>query len=252
MSRTGIEVDGGRWYLFGAPPEIVAALKAEAEERDDPLLGMWAEGQEAGRRTHDFYDRHKSFDGVSNDDMVRPHALRQEAVIKYAFSVTHRNALQRIAEFADNRGIVSLGAGTGWWEHRLAVETGLDVLAYDIAPPGDSENTWYADVSAWCDVQRGDVTTLAAHTDRALLLSWPPYGDPFAKEALDEWERAGGTRLIYIGETYGGCCADDDFFAAVGQHYDDECCEGAWKMVDTIGLPQWMGIHDEVWCLERG
>jgi hypothetical protein len=263
VSAAGIDISeqqGSAWYLFGAPPDIVERLKLEAEERDDPLLRMWCEGQQAERRTHDHYVRHKSFDDVSHEDMIRPHVLRRQATSTYAFSVTHSHALTEIAKFADGRGVVSLGAGTGWWEHRLALEAGLDVISYDLYPPGDPENHWYANTASFCEVLKGDVQTLRDHPDRVLFLSWPPYQDPFASQALREFERAGGTHVVYIGESYGGCCADDKFFKRIGETYEENGDEdgpttkrrrGRWSASHRVGVPQWMGIHDEILCLER-
>lgn len=240
------------WYFGGVPPEVVEVLKIEAGERDDPLLRVWVEGQEAERRTREHYDQHKSFDGVSSEDMSKAYALRREAVLEYSFSVTQRHALARIAQFVGSDGLVSLGAGTGWWEHRLTVETGLDVLAYDIHPPGDERSHWYSKRKAFFDVREGDERTLRNHADRVLFLSWPPYQDPFARRALKEFTRAGGRRFVYIGETSGGCCADDKFFQEVGEHWDDEHRRkpARWSRVAEIGVPQWPGIRDYIECYE--
>lgn len=241
------------WYLFGAPAEILDAFDAEAETRNDPLLKMWIEGQRSERTNHEHYERHGSFTNISAEQLSRPYALRREAVTRYAFSVTHLHALTAIGEFVGEKGLVSLGAGTGWWENRLSIEAGVNVIAYDLHPPGAGDNHWYANVEPFFDVRVGGVKVLREHAERTLFLSWPPYRDPFARQALSEYERAGGSRLIYVGEELGGCCANDKFFGAVdlGMWDDDLPRRGRWTVEREIGVPQWMGIHDAIWCLRR-
>lgn len=55
---------------------------------------------------------------------------------------------------------VECGAGTGLWL-RIMREFGIDAVAYDIAPRGEG-------------VVKGDHTNLSNHSERALLVVWPP------------------------------------------------------------------------------
>lgn len=57
---------------------------------------------------------------------------------------------------------VECGAGTGLWI-RIMQEDGIDVVGYDKVPRGEN-------------VRYGDHTHLADHSDRALLIVWPPDG----------------------------------------------------------------------------
>ena len=67
-----------------------------------------------------------------------------------------------------------------------------------------------------------------------LLCSWPPYADDAMTRAAEAW----GTEkpIIFIGEDYGGCNADDEFY----EHF---------KLIDPqpdIPLLRWWGMHDRV------
>jgi hypothetical protein len=78
------------------------------------------------------------------------------------------------------------------------------------------------------------VEALAAHTDRALFLCWPGYGDPSAAQALDvgRWRT-----VLYIGEPAGGHTADDAFHTHLAESYDK---------VEEVALPNWPGTRDRL------
>ena len=54
-------------------------------------------------------------------------------------------------------------------------------------------------------------------SDHALMLCWPSYCDPFAKQALHHYR---GDTVIYIGESAGGCCADDRFHRILRRDFE--------------------------------
>lgn len=74
-----------------------------------------------------------------------------------------------------------------------------------------------------------------------LLMSWP-YMDSLAYEVLTTIREVNPkATLIYIGEDYGGCTADDDFFGAV-EYVDNDL---AAKVNEVF--PSFYGIHDRVY-----
>jgi hypothetical protein len=161
---------------------------------------------------------------------------RVRCVRRYAFGVPNRAALEAIARYAP---IVELGAGTGYWAYLLR-NRGVDILAYDLAPPGLAQNAYKFEPRTWTEVRLGGVDVLAEqHADRALLLCWPGYRDTFADEALAAYR---GHVLIYVGEGPGGHTANDAFF---GQLQRD------WTPVAQIAIPQWSGAHDSLSIYDR-
>ena len=128
--------------------------------------------------------------------VVRPHIDAVEGRWRYSWAVPTEEALDAIAAVAP---IVEVGAGTGYWA-RLLRDRGVDVVAYDVAPPGGRAlNGWHsgATASTWTDVLRGDAWRAASHPDRTLMVCWPPYGTPMAATALSAYR---GDRVVYIGE----------------------------------------------------
>ena len=144
-------------------------------------------------------------------------------------------------------GLVEIGAGTGYWAWQLA-QRGVGVAAFDEAPPDVAENVYCQDDKLPADrrlrttyhpVAEGNTYAAKDFPDRALFLCWPPYGTPLAAAALAFYT---GNRLIYIGEGDGGCCADDDFFAALGK---------GWVEVAEHRPVQWSGLHDWITVYDR-
>jgi hypothetical protein len=160
---------------------------------------------------------------------------RVASVRRYAFGVPNRAALEAIAGYAP---IVELGAGTGYWAYLLR-NRGVDIVAYDLAPPGVLDNTYKFEPRTWTQVVRGGVEVLDHHADRALFLCWPGYRDTFADEAL---ERYAGPVLIYVGEDAGGHTANDGFFDRLGRE---------WLLEEQIAIPRWSGTHDNLSIYNR-
>ncbi len=153
---------------------------------------------------------------------------RVVCVRRYAFGVPNRAALEAITRYAP---IVELGAATGYWAYLLR-NRGADIVAYDLAPPGQAVNAYRFEPRTWTEVRAGGVEVLDRHADRALFLCWPGYRDTFAEDAL---ARFPGTVLIYVGEAAGGNTANDAFFARLLHD---------WLLQEQIAIPRWSGAHD--------
>jgi hypothetical protein len=183
--------------------------------------------------------------------------LRDRAIARFAFAVPDDGALEAIAT-ASPRGVVEIGAGTGYWA-RLLHENGVDVVAYDIAPAPSPERRWFADTPGWFPVRSGDHTAVDAHGDRTLLLVWPTRNEDWAADTVQRFAAAGGTTLAYVGEPPGGRTGDDRFHALIGEI--DRCLACAYNIttapcvcgttplyarIETIELPHWTGYEDDL------
>lgn len=190
--------------------------------------------------------------------LTAPYELRRHMVWRYGYS------LPTLMGFTALRGLrrpfVEMGAGTGYWAWMLK-QSGLDVVAYDEHPVGPASlNRWFAGPKpddapeafeqwarvrwrlpkAWTEVERGTPKDLAKHSDRVLLLGWPPMDGGMATECLTHWH---GDVVVFIGET-GGSCAEDSFWAALDAKGFEERAR--------IGLPNFQGIHDGMIIYTRG
>lgn len=161
---------------------------------------------------------------------------RETLASSYAWAIPSPTDLALIDVFLDNRAVVEIGAGTGYWAWQLS-QLGVDVRAYDIAPHG---NHHCHDVS-YHPVEQGGPEKAAEHPDRVLLLCWPPYDRPMAHEALTAYT---GDSLIYIGEGHGGCTADDAFHEKLAAEWEAVSGSGA----DHINF---YGIHSRLTTYRR-
>lgn len=139
----------------------------------------------------------------------------------YAYAIPSPETIEWVARFCGDRRIVELGAGRGYWAAQMA-RGGLRVDAYDSEPPDKTQNVSFLQAVGQKDVWYpvGAVDELGiwpgAGPDEVLFLCWPPgWGNTMASTALAAFERAGGRRLIYVGEPKGGKTGDDAFFDAL-------------------------------------
>jgi len=90
---------------------------------------------------------------------------------QYAYVFPSDSALTMLAGLGP---LVEMGAGTGYWAHRLR-SLGLDVAAFDQAPvDGERTNRYHPGTRPWAHVEPGDQTVLPGYADRGLFLCWPP------------------------------------------------------------------------------
>lgn len=148
----------------------------------------------------------------------------------FAFSIISPSDVQWIQKLTGERGIVEINAGRGYWAWQLEQE-GVNVAAYDPHVPGES-NEYFVTPGTFTNVMRRDHTAVELHPDRVMMTVWPDYGGSYAAEALKLYA---GDMVIYAGEGYGGCTADDEFF---------DILESDWEWLSSApNHVTWFGIH---------
>lgn len=212
---------------------------AESSAAKNPLLERWIEimgpHYEREEKRREEFRKTGRWDFAHLDNIekhLEPYTARRELVLKYAWAVPDDAALDTIKRYSP-RGVVEIGAGTGYWAGLLR-ERGVEVAAYDRHP----YRSGHAD-GCWSQVKRGGPYMASFHPMKTLFLSWPPYADTMASRCLDTYA---GNTLAYIGEGPGGCTGDDDFHHKL---------ETEWDVITEIGIPQWEGIHDRLSIYHR-
>lgn len=172
-------------------------------------------------------------------DMFSSMDDRTELTNRYSFSVPTEEALEEIKGFSTS--IVEIGAGGGYWAG-LLLEMGVDIIAFDNHSWAREKMRFAVSVGKWFDVEKADLEVITEHSNRTLMLSWPPYNDPMAADTLKAYMRAGGTKLVYIGENINGCTGDELFHRILHKF---------WNLDKYVEIPQWGGIHDAVMLYSR-
>jgi len=160
---------------------------------------------------------------------------RSKLCSQYSWAVPTDEAIKALVNASP---LVEIGAGTGYWASLIAAAGG-EVLAFDRVVPGP-ENEYHAGVQhKYHEILIGGPEDAAAYPEHTLFLCWPPYDKPMAHEALKHYT---GSRLIFVGESEGGCTADWKFF----RELDD-----SWEEEDYVQIPTYQGIHDALWVYKR-
>jgi hypothetical protein len=165
-------------------------------------------------------------------------ARRRELAAVFSWAVPNARALDVLAEHAP---LVECGAGTGYWAALLRAR-GADIVAYDALPPGRStKNRYHRDREPWTEVLRSSSVVVARrHSDRTLVLCWPPYGDDAASyHALRAYR---GDTLIYIGEPDEGATGSVRFRRELALN---------WTLAHAVALPRWPKLRDTLMVYER-
>jgi hypothetical protein len=152
---------------------------------------------------------------------------------------------------------LEVGAGAGYWAAQMRL-SGMDVVAVDVAPPGEeTHNDYHGSTATWHPVVRGDAAaafrsagentksseTLAGGEEgRALFMCYPPPGfdSRMAGETLEVYK---GGVLALVGE-WDGNTADGAFASLLTKHF---------YLKRRAKLPQWGDTAHEltVWVRRR-
>lgn len=174
----------------------------------------------------DPYDRWRLYDEAAI-------YARHKLVMHYAWAIPDERALEIVGK---KGSVVEIGAGGGYWAALLRAR-GVEVFAYDPRPGTGRQSS-----RVWTDVKIGWTRPAGEHPDSTLFLCWPAYQSRFAELAVKHYFRAGGKRIVYVGEDDGGCCAEERFFRLLRKHY---------RQVDRRPIPQYSGIHDDLTIWNR-
>ena len=155
-----------------------------------------------------------------------PLERRDWLVTEYAWAITDPVAIDYIAALSP---VYEVGAGSGYWAHRIT-ETGGHIVAFDPQEWKSQASQigikfcedWYPIFTDAPDIPLG----------ATLFLCWPSFDEAWANQALMNYR---GSDVVYMGEPEDGCCADRAFH----QRLADE-----WRMVTEIEIPRFESIRD--------
>jgi hypothetical protein len=160
---------------------------------------------------------------------------RRELASLFSWGVPNEGALQVLAAHAP---LVECGAGMGYWSALLRAR-GVDVLAYDAAPPGKSSNNYHRFArQPWTTVNAEDsVLAARGHGDRTLFLCWPPFDDDHSSYAV--LRAYGGDKLVFVGE---GATGSVRFHRELAVN---------WSLEEEVRLPNWPRLRDTLMVYRR-
>lgn len=229
-------------------------MKPSIVELENPYLDVYraalAHEIAAGRTLADIYKQPSGYCTcyeclpVGEMESGRPPYDRYTLVRHYSFAVPDDIAIHAIADL--EMPVMEFGAGTGYWAWLLS-QTGVEVMAFDLLPPGTPETqNGYHFEKTFFEVYPGDgplfMEACSFCNEFALMLCWPDYNTSFAHDTLKAYQESGGETLIYVGEDEQGCTADDSFF---------ELLDKEWSLDQMVDIPQWSTIRDYLGIYRR-
>lgn len=207
-------------------------------------------GPEGENRLHELF---LGFRRASGDRPLEHIDAFNHLVRMHAYSPVHNQALSEIVDAIKTSGsgegrgrAFSLGAGTGYLEHLINQTNGKGEIidAFDLHPVESGRNRFYPQGGrSWSDVHSGSEYTAASHPEKTLLLSWPPYNEPFGARALTEYlaagdaspELAASQKVIVVSPGSGGNSGDRAMWEILSREFD---------LKRTIELDHWYDRGD--------
>jgi hypothetical protein len=204
--------------------EITAQL--DALMKDNWMHKIYSHTTEIVRKLrHTEKVQHRGFQAAG---LMELWEMREKFVKAYSWAIPTAEvvALIRNRLFDLHVGsVLDVGCGKALWPALINQYHGFDVVAYDPKP----QTNPYMPV----------VSTLPEGTFDCLSFVWPEYDRPWAWWAL----KAKKPRVVlYIGESGGGCTADENFHAELDKEYE----RNLFSM-----LPNWPSIHDDIYIYTR-
>jgi hypothetical protein len=184
---------------------------------------------------HDDPEKHIDYSSGKYTHCSCSYHYRRVLAEKYSYAIPNEEAIREVVRLSP---IVEIGAGTGYWASLINSAGGV-VVAYDKAPVNSKIKNYYKFTDQHFRVKRGGPSVLSRYPDHTLLLCWPPYGKPMAKDCLNLYK---GNTVVYVGEGDSGCTGDEKFHDAL---------EAEWVLKKEIDIPQWSGIHDTMMIYTR-
>jgi SAM-dependent methyltransferase len=143
---------------------------------------------------------------------------RKRLVERYGWAVPNEEVLDYITSCFDR--ITEIGSGSGYWA-KLLSERGTTVHAFD----PDTDKEWY-------DVHEERASDVRNYIEgNPVLLVWPPANDSMAERVLSY----DPSHVLYVGESSGGCTANDAFFKRLNKEYGP---------VEKVNIPSYAGVDD--------
>jgi hypothetical protein len=173
-----------------------------------------------------------------------PSAFRDRDLIirKQGFTLLSWDWIDLLADYLEGKKCLEIMAGLGSLSYVLR-QMGIYITPTDSFIWKETGG-WFNEKDLWLNVEKIDsVEAIKKYGDDLdyVICSWPPYEDNIAYKSLVAMREVNkNLKMIYIGESTGGCTADDDFFASINILEDDKI-----EAINNI-FPSWNWIHDHL------
>ena len=155
------------------------------------------------------------------------------------FSFINNDYAEQMANFLKGKKVLEVMSGNGFFS-RMLKEKGVDLISTDLYVGNDNPYGLVKVLDK--DIERIDAIEAVEKYGKEvnyIIMSWPPYNKPIGSQVVKKIkEVCPNVKIIYIGETEGGCTADDYFFE-ITERVNDEAFEPV-----KYSYESWHFVHD--------
>jgi hypothetical protein len=150
-----------------------------------------------------------------------------------SFAIPSDTGILKIKNFANNGQILEVGAGNGLWAGLLK-KIKCNIIATD------NFSTHYTGSIEYITIDKlSHIEAIKKYNHaNVLFLCWPP-DTLMSDESINLFR---GDKLVYIGEDKYGCTGSKKFHHILAKE---------WKLIETIDIPRWKGIYDQIHLYKR-
>ena len=170
------------------------------------------------------------------------------------YAIVTRDWVRELVKWLDGRKVLEVMSGRGWIA-KTVQEEGGHIIATDNK---SSYQGWRSKGSELCDIENLSAVDAIEKYGKDVdfvLMAWPPYNEPQASHVVREIQKVNpDIKIIYIGESQGGCTADEEFFDLVTGIEDDtfEAVAEYYNAYDYDDELGFMPIEDLLYLYEVG
>lgn len=205
--------------------EVFETNKLNFDEYLNTLFKMYERREIPQRYNEEFINSFKSIES------------RFEVIPKQGYPLVTWDWIDILVSFIGESKCLEIMSGLGTISYALR-QKNIDVICTDDCSWDDR---W--DDNKWTDVERKDAIEAIKEYGTSvdyIIMSWA-YMDDTAYRCLQTMRETNpNCKMIVIGEGYGGCTADDDYFENI------EVIENTMVHKMNDNYQNWMGIHDYI------
>ena len=174
-------------------------------------------------------------------------AIRDIYTTYLGFPLLNKELIETLSDVIGNKRVLEVASGSGFVSKYLS-DAGVNIRATDICywdwKKSIGKNPRPLEFLKDHPIELIDgISAIEKYKDETdmVLMTWPPLGSSFAANVLNDCIKY-KLPLIYCGEDWGGCTADDDFFELA----DKECII---RNICTETNVPFNYIYDEWWLI---
>ena len=171
-------------------------------------------------------------------DYINSYIWRMWYVKNVGYSLISLDWIIPLSKWIGDKKVLELLAGSGSLSYALRAQ-GINIITTDKFSWVDSDNSFYWLNYCWCEIEKIDALNAIEKYGKDvdyILVSWPPINEIMYDILLKARSVNDNLKIIYIGETNGGCTADDNFFNIAIEVLDSEFILATKKFQNFFGF----------------